>query len=104
MAYPICYLNKEISKIIHAMHLFLLVHGGWSQWSGYDECSVKCGGGTQKRTRGCNKPEPANGGRDCEGSPTETRSCKVQPCPGMYVFVADMVVANTQRKKAKIRT
>ncbi|XP_031566332.1 uncharacterized protein LOC116301420 [Actinia tenebrosa] len=58
-----------------------LVHGGWSEWSKWGECSVTCGGGRQSRTRTCTNPAPANGGRNCEGLSSETRICAVQTCP-----------------------
>ncbi|KAK1804810.1 hypothetical protein P4O66_003652 [Electrophorus voltai] len=44
-------------------------------------CSVSCGTGVQKRLRQCNNPLPANGGRHCMGSSSETRSCQGKPCP-----------------------
>uniref|UniRef100_A0A3B5LKZ5 Hemicentin 1 n=1 Tax=Xiphophorus couchianus TaxID=32473 RepID=A0A3B5LKZ5_9TELE len=56
-------------------------HGGYSEWTEWGICSVSCGAGTQKRVRQCNTPLPANGGRRCAGSDTETRSCQGKPCP-----------------------
>lgn len=47
-------------------------------------CSVSCGAGVQRRLRQCNKPLPANGGRHCAGSATDTRGCKGKPCPGTF--------------------
>ncbi|KAL4235896.1 Adamts12p [Mactra antiquata] len=32
------------------------VDGGWSQWSGYSECSRTCGGGVMNKQRMCNNP------------------------------------------------
>ncbi len=58
------------------------VHGGFSEWIDWGACSVSCGRGVQKRLRQCNKPFPANGGRHCIGSATETRSCQGKPCSG----------------------
>lgn len=58
------------------------VHGGYSEWMEWGLCSVSCGAGTQRRLRQCNNPLPANGGRHCTGSDTETRSCQGKPCPG----------------------
>ena len=51
------------------------VDGGWT---GFDACSVACGGGTQSRT--CSEPSPSNGGKDCEGDATKT--CNTQACTG----------------------
>lgn len=58
------------------------VHGGYSEWAEWSLCSVSCGVGIQKRLRQCNNPLPANGGRHCAGSDTETRICQGRPCPG----------------------
>lgn len=58
------------------------VHGGYSEWAEWAPCSVTCGVGAQKRLRLCNNPLPANGGRHCAGSNTETRRCQGKPCPG----------------------
>ena len=33
--------------------LSILVNGGWSSWSPWSECNVKCGRGTQRRVRYC---------------------------------------------------
>uniref|UniRef100_A0A4W6D352 Hemicentin-1 n=1 Tax=Lates calcarifer TaxID=8187 RepID=A0A4W6D352_LATCA len=55
----------------------------WAEWG---PCSVSCGVGAQKRLRQCNNPLPANGGRHCAGSDTETRRCQGKPCPGENNF------------------
>lgn len=47
---------------------------------------MSCGVGAQKRLRQCNNPLPANGGRHCAGSDTETRRCQGKPCPGENNF------------------
>ncbi|XP_060069105.1 hemicentin-1-like [Ylistrum balloti] len=64
------------------------VDGGWSDytaWVGTSQCNVPCGGGfnTVSRSRTCTNPSPANGGKDCSGSATESKtvSCNTQPCP-----------------------
>ncbi len=49
------------------------VNGGWTGW---DSCSVSCGGGTQSRT--CTNPSPANGGANCSGSASQ--ACNTQAC------------------------
>ena len=55
--------------------------GIWGAWSPWAVCSVSCGGGNQARSRECNSPPPANGGRDCEGTNTSTETCGNQGCP-----------------------
>lgn len=57
------------------------IHGRYSQWSYWDWCSRACGGGTQKRFRSCTNPPPKNGGRNCIGLASESRSCNTQRCP-----------------------
>ncbi|KAI8508970.1 hypothetical protein Bbelb_128180 [Branchiostoma belcheri] len=58
------------------------VDGGWSEWDDWSPCSVTCGNGTRTRTRTCDNPSPAYGGRDCEGAASETQTCPDQPqCP-----------------------
>ena len=67
-------LGKNISTVT--------VHGGWSVWSQWSECSTTCGEGTQDRIRECNNPPPQYGGDDCPGEPTDTRQCPgLPPCP-----------------------
>jgi len=39
------------------------------------------------RTRQCNNPVPAHGGKDCDGELKETKPCKLKECPGMIFFI-----------------
>ncbi|XP_051923960.1 A disintegrin and metalloproteinase with thrombospondin motifs 13 isoform X1 [Hippocampus zosterae] len=57
-----------------------VVHGSWSSWSGFSHCSRTCGGGIVRRTRQCNNPRPAFGGKDCVGIDIEAELCNRQPC------------------------
>ena len=59
------------------------MHGGWSEWLGYDECSVTCGQGSQTRIRECDSPEPSDGGFACVGESSETKQCQEMACPGI---------------------
>ncbi|XP_027058955.1 A disintegrin and metalloproteinase with thrombospondin motifs adt-1-like isoform X3 [Pocillopora damicornis] len=54
------------------------VHGGWSKWSNWTECSVTCGPGVVTRDRHCNNPEPAAGGKHCNGTNKESKSCRAE--------------------------
>ncbi|XP_063691535.1 SCO-spondin-like [Bolinopsis microptera] len=63
-------------------HSGLKVDGGWGDYGDWSTCSVECGGGTQKRTRNCDSPLPANGGAECEGDTEEIQSCNEQACAG----------------------
>lgn len=56
------------------------VHGKWSDWRGWGDCTVPCGGGQQTRYRDCDNPRPAYGGRQCPGASDETRPCNELPC------------------------
>lgn len=56
------------------------VDGKWSSWSKYGGCSVTCGGGSQYRSRKCNKPAPENGGKPCVGPSQQSRRCNSQRC------------------------
>ncbi|XP_062599842.1 coadhesin-like, partial [Saccostrea cucullata] len=57
------------------------VDGGWSGWGGWGRCSTTCDAGAQIRTRHCNQPKPAYGGKTCTGSNHESQSCSQIPCP-----------------------
>ncbi|XP_022799542.1 SCO-spondin-like [Stylophora pistillata] len=54
------------------------VHGGWSNWSNWTECNVSCGSGVVTRDRYCNNPEPAVGGKHCNGTNKESKSCRAE--------------------------
>ncbi|OCT84869.1 complement component C8 beta chain [Xenopus laevis] len=47
------------------------IDGSWSCWSGWTPCSRRI----QTRDRQCNNPSPQNGGNQCEGTNTDSRSC-----------------------------
>ncbi|KAL5261923.1 hypothetical protein ACHWQZ_G007584 [Mnemiopsis leidyi] len=65
------------------------VDGGWSNYGAWSECSAKCGGGTQTRTRTCTNPAPVNGGADCGGNGQATQDCNIWTCPGkLFVLQA----------------
>ena len=64
-------------------HAAFSVNGSWGEWGPWGECSRSCGGGEHARTRVCNNPEPANGGRHCEGPFRQgERLCNNHKCPG----------------------
>ncbi|CAN7994178.1 unnamed protein product, partial [Ixodes hexagonus] len=58
-----------------------LVHGGWSPWSAWSQCTVSCGGGIRTRSRRCNSPKPALGGKACQGNDVQTDFCNSDTCP-----------------------
>ena len=57
-----------------------VIDGGYSDWGNWSMCNKLCGGGKQTRTRKCDNPVPANGGKDCVGPSTESRNCNTQEC------------------------
>lgn len=57
------------------------MNGGWSSWSGWSDCSTRCGRGVQKRTRTCTNPVVMNGGQACPGPATQRVECNPS-CPG----------------------
>lgn len=63
----------------------VLVNGGWSPWSTWSECSVRCGRGIYKRIRMCTNPSPLNGGNPCTGSSVQKSDCVVN-CPGKLTY------------------
>ncbi|XP_038571298.1 hemicentin-1 isoform X2 [Micropterus salmoides] len=76
-----CVARNLLGSVLVRVTLTVKVHGGYSEWAEWGPCSVSCAVGSQKRLRHCNNPLPANGGRHCAGSDTETRSCQGKPCP-----------------------
>lgn len=60
-----------------------VVHGGFSEWSEFGDCSSECNVGVEIRERKCNNPEPkGEGAKDCSeiGPYTESRPCKMVQC------------------------
>ncbi|XP_053778769.1 A disintegrin and metalloproteinase with thrombospondin motifs 14 isoform X3 [Desmodus rotundus] len=58
--------------------------GGWSSWTNFGSCSRSCGGGVRSRSRHCDNPLPAYGGRPCSGPMFQYRVCNSEECPGPY--------------------
>lgn len=66
----------------------ITVNGGYSSWSAYEECSVSCGIGIEKRSRYCSDPKPAFGGEMCSHGMlhTETRPCRKPACASKFGY------------------
>ncbi|XP_029960505.1 A disintegrin and metalloproteinase with thrombospondin motifs 2-like isoform X2 [Salarias fasciatus] len=58
--------------------------GNWGSWSEFGQCSRTCGGGVQFRTRDCDNPRPANGGRTCVGATYQFQMCNMNECEDIY--------------------
>ncbi|XP_067585037.1 hemicentin-1 isoform X1 [Pseudorca crassidens] len=76
-----CVARNLMGSVLVRVPVIVQVHGGFSQWSTWRSCSVTCGKGIQKRSRVCNNPSPANGGKPCQGSDSEMRNCQHKLCP-----------------------
>jgi len=64
------------------------VNGGWSSYGRWTTCSKPCGDGVQSRARTCTNPAPSGTGKQCEGSDTQERKCRVKPCGSGYKQIA----------------
>ncbi|XP_050984215.1 A disintegrin and metalloproteinase with thrombospondin motifs 2 isoform X3 [Labeo rohita] len=58
--------------------------GGWGMWSEFGSCSRPCGRGLQFRTRACDNPRPANGGRTCSSPSYQFQICNTHECEDPY--------------------
>ncbi|KAM9706377.1 hemicentin-1 isoform 2-T2 [Dama dama] len=76
-----CVARNLMGSVLVRVPVIVQVPGGFSQWSAWRPCSVTCGRGIQKRSRLCNNPSPANGGKPCQGSDSEMQNCQQKPCP-----------------------
>ena len=57
------------------------VDGGWGMWKPWSDCSKTCGGGGEaEKTRECDSPAPAHGGKECKGDDTMKKECGGLPC------------------------
>ncbi|KAL9980069.1 hypothetical protein ACROYT_G008610 [Oculina patagonica] len=66
---------------VYAIQQKLPVNGGWSKWSNWSACSKLCRGGKKIKSRKCDNPAPANGGKKCKGRKTKAKKCnKKIPC------------------------
>ncbi|KAJ8318392.1 hypothetical protein KUTeg_003483 [Tegillarca granosa] len=54
--------------------------GGFGEWSKWSACAEDCGFSIKTRTRKCDNPRPAYGGKNCEGDYQEVDSCKAEQC------------------------
>lgn len=59
------------------------LHGGYTLWSTFTDCSASCGNGTRSRYRNCTNPVPKYGGKNCSslGPDKEILLCNTHFCP-----------------------
>ena len=63
---------------------FILDSCSWEQWGEWEDCSVTCGDGTQKRNREITQ-QSSLVGNECTGNKRESRSCNSSGCPGKEI-------------------
>ena len=83
------------SVVVYQMFLItiLLVDGGWSDWNSWSICT-KPVGGIQTRKKECTNPEPAYGGKHCDGTGAQLRACsKMSSCHDGNVQIADFLIS-----------
>ncbi|XP_002165061.3 hemicentin-1 [Hydra vulgaris] len=92
----LCVANNSAASIKHEFSIFVIVHGGISEWSHWSLCDQNCGFGTQIRTRNCTNPKPANGGMPCSEESLQRRQCKSRSCsaPKLTKFGFDLTDDN----------
>ncbi|XP_013784127.1 A disintegrin and metalloproteinase with thrombospondin motifs adt-1-like [Limulus polyphemus] len=81
------------------------IHGRWSAWSWWSDCSVTCDDGIRHRFRECNNPPPSRRGRPCKGDIQEIIKCKASiHCPrdGMWSQWSDWGQCTALNCKQKI--
>ena len=62
----------------------------WGEWGEWSKCTKSCNFGMQSRSRKCDSPAPAHGGKDCQGPAQETRKCNEDiACPGELVKIIE---------------
>jgi hypothetical protein len=80
---------RSPSHSVCLLYFTALEDGGYSQWSGFTDCSRTCGeDGIRLRRRVCSHPYPRLGGRNCSslGKPIQVFRCNRNPCPGESSF------------------
>uniref|UniRef100_A0A3B4BCF7 Uncharacterized protein n=1 Tax=Periophthalmus magnuspinnatus TaxID=409849 RepID=A0A3B4BCF7_9GOBI len=73
--------NNQKTSPNGCVHVCMIaVHGGWSAWSPWSQCSSDCDSGVQTRDRLCNSPQAQYGGKSCPGPHREDQVCVIGPC------------------------
>lgn len=81
------------------------VHGQWSEWGGWGECTPFCEGSWKKRERKCNNPPPQFHGNDCLDKNNQYIGCRLKLLKSGQLFkehktlvVVDKILATSVTK------
>ncbi|XP_052778492.1 coadhesin-like [Mya arenaria] len=75
------YCQGEVSKSASCIVKPCPVDGAWNSWIEWGACSTTCQTGFRIRSRVCDKPANAHGGKPCPGSFNDNITCFERECP-----------------------
>ena len=78
-------IRAEAPEVAESTDRKAIIHGVWSAWTSWSQCSKTCGEAYQKRTRTCSKP--LGRGKQCIGGRMEARRCALEDCPNCKFFI-----------------
>ena len=85
---------KLFCKLKFIISVCVAVNGNWGAWGSWGACLSDCGEGLQRRSRSCDSPSPAQGGRICLTDPltglaaVDEQTCDMGACDiGNYMLL-----------------